>query len=339
MELSASVLAAESELIDAGETPEPEPALEIEPEQETVSAPAAPFDTETMAELYVAQGLTDKARGVYERLLAANPGDARLEGLVASLAPSAPVQHTGPTVREFFARMASRRPGERSAAAAPPADDDFAEISPFSEPLAAPLEEEVAAAAPNDEPELIPFVEAAAPEPEPEPVQQAEAQGDVEQEEFSVPSARPTPASSSDVAPALERTAAMRTPTGSLDALFSNRNPGTSEDSAASALAQAFGATAEEEPLIVGRPARAASAELSLDSVFRDGPARPPRNSQSFSFDQFFTAGAVNAGTADRPDAETPSSSSEATPGEPPAERSADDIQQFNSWLQGLKPR
>ena len=145
------------------------------------------------------------------------------------------------------------------------------------------------------------------------------------------------PAAAHEVRPAYLEL--KETTPGSLDVLFSNRNPGSSEDSAASALAQAFGATAEEEPLIVGRPARAASAELSLDSVFRDGPSRPPRNSQSFSFDQFFTAGAVNAGTADRPASDTPSTSSEATPGEPPAERSADDIQQFNSWLQGLKPR
>jgi hypothetical protein len=146
--------------------------------------------------------------------------------------------------------------------------------------------------------------------------------------------------SSADVAPAIERAAAMRTPTGSIDALFNHRNPGTSEDSAASALAQAFGATAEAEPQIVGRPARAASAELSLDSVFRDGPSRPPRTSQSFSFDQFFTAGA-NAGAAAGPaDMKAPRSSGEMpAQGEPPAERSADDIQQFNSWLQGLKPR
>ena len=126
----------------------------------------------------------------------------------------------------------------------------------------------------------------------------------------------------------------MRTPGGSIDALFGNRPPSTSEDSAASALAQAFGATADTEPLIVGRPARAASAELSLDSVFRDGPARPPRTSQSFSFDQFFTGGAST------PSAPAPRTSGEvAVPGEPPAERSADDVEQFNSWLQGLKPR
>jgi tetratricopeptide (TPR) repeat protein len=322
MELSAAVLAAESELIEAGETPAPEPAVEPDDEPETAPAASAPFVTETMAELYVAQGLPEQALGVYARLLAANPSDVRLQGLVASLTPTQAERQAGPTAREFFARMASRRPGARGAAATPPAEDDFADISPFSEPLAAPLAEDVAAAAPDDDVDQTPFMEWAQ-----EPVAEREV------------TPAEAPSFSSDVAPAIERAAAMRTPTGSIDALFSHRNPGTSEDSAASALAQAFGATAEAEPLIVGRPARAASAELSLDSVFRDGSARPPRTSQSFSFDQFFTAGAVNAGTADRPASHTPTSSDVATPGEPPAERSADDIQQFNSWLQGLKPR
>jgi hypothetical protein len=232
--------------------------------------------------------------------------------------------------------MATRRPGARGAAAVPPAEDDFADISPITEPLAAPLAEDVAAAAPDEEPEPAVFMEDASEEAAPEPV--AEAEEDTE--EIPAPVAEPQ-SSSSDVAPAIERAAAMRTPAGSIDALFNHRSPGTSEDSAASALAQAFGATAEAEPLIVGRPARAASAELSLDSVFRDGPPRPPRTSQSFSFDQFFTPGATNAGAADRPADMKASRSSGEVPaqGEAPAERSADDIQQFNSWLQGLKPR
>ncbi|MEO8334242.1 MAG: tetratricopeptide repeat protein [bacterium] len=330
MELSAAVLAAETELIDAGETPAPEPALEfdgaLEPEPPPPVA-SEPFVTETMAELYVAQGLHDQALGVYTRLLAANPSDDRLQTLVASLAPQHREHETEITVREFFARMASRRPGVRGASATPPADDDFAGLTSFSEPLAAPLAEDVEAASPDDDEYVASPGEASesAPVAEPEDVEMLQ---DV-------------PAASSDVAPAIERAAAMRTPTGSIDELFNHRSPGTSADSAASALAQAFGATADAEPLIVGRPARAASGELSLDSVFRDGPSRPPRTSQSFSFDQFFTPGAVNAGAADRPADVKPSRASGEMPaqGEPPAERSADDIQQFNSWLQGLKPR
>jgi tetratricopeptide (TPR) repeat protein len=319
MELPPSVIAAEAELIAEGESPAPTAATDVESwdfdvtdAQETAPAANAPFVTETMAELYAAQGFREQALAVYVQLLAARPDDVRLQGLVASLAPGKPVRpSSGPTVREFFARMANRRPGMRHASSAPPSDDDFAHEPTISEPeAAAPAE---------------PTGEASASEPSAELAEKA----------------APAPvSSSSDVAPAIERAAAMRTPTGSIDALFGNRSPGTSEDSAASALAQAFGATAEAEPLIVGRPSRAASAELSLDSVFRDGPPRPPRTSQSFSFDQFFT-GAASTGTAERsPSTPTPRSSNDVSAsGEPPAERSAEDIQQFNSWLQGLKPR
>ena len=69
------------------------------------------------------------------------------------------------------------------------------------------------------------------------------------------------------------------------------------------------------------------------DSVFREGGARGPRNSQGFSFDQFFSQNADGERTSSGA-----SSQENAAPGEP-AERTADDIEQFNSWLQGLKQR
>jgi hypothetical protein len=136
---------------------------------------------------------------------------------------------------------------------------------------------------------------------------------------------------------AVERAATTQTrPSGSIDALFGNRGVGTSEDSAASALAQAFGGS-EDSPSISGRPARTAAKELSLDSVFRDGGARAPRPSGSFSFDQFFSEGASGA-PADKPASPTTGAHDVVAPAEP-AERTADDISQFNSWLQGLKQR
>jgi len=121
---------------------------------------------------------------------------------------------------------------------------------------------------------------------------------------------------------------------GSIDALFGNRPTGATEDSAASALSQAFGGSAPDAPPISGNPARQAAGELSLDSVFRDGGARGARNAQGFSFDQFFSQTA---------DGERTSGGAAASPEDPasgePAERTADDIEQFNSWLQGLKQR
>ncbi len=308
IELPPEVIAAEAELIDAGETPAPaaDLALDIESDPEPANGP--PFLTETMAELYLAQGFPAQALSVYAQLLAVHPHDARLRGLVASLTPSDAVGDTGPNIRDFFARLSARRPGARSAAAAPPAAGDFAP------------------------PEQVVVTDDGPPEEAPYSVAEADADATADASAESY-----VEATSEAVAPAIERAAAMRTPDGSIDALFSNRpSGGTTEDSAAAALAQAFGGeAAAPPPVMLGRAAHAASGELSLDSVFRDGPARPPRTSQSFSFDQFFT------GPGERSSGPTPARTSGelAMPAEAPAERSADDIEQFNSWLQGLKKK
>ncbi|CAN5355091.1 hypothetical protein BH09GEM1_BH09GEM1_05170 [soil metagenome] len=300
VELPPEVIAAEAELIDAGETPAPTPAVDETLAPDAVARP--PFVTETMAELYLAQGFREQALAVYSDLLAASPNDERLAGIVASLAPeSAPsADAAGPNVRDFFARIASRRPGSAAAALEPPAYDDFAaDEEPYAhaDVIAATAE---ATEAPPAMPELV-------------------------------------SRTSGDVAPAIERAAATQTPEGSIDVLFGNRSAGKSEDSAAAALAQAFGGGSDvaAPPPIEGRPAHAAKGELTLDSVFRDGPARPARSSQSFSFDQFF------AGGLERPVRLSPPRGVAAASEGPtaPAERGADDIEQFNSWLKGLKQR
>jgi tetratricopeptide (TPR) repeat protein len=91
------------------------------PEGPTVAA-AAPavasgsesvFVTETMAELYVKQGLPEEALGIY-RQLAARRDDPALHRRIAEIEGG---QHaaTGSkeTVRDFFARIGARRPTER----------------------------------------------------------------------------------------------------------------------------------------------------------------------------------------------------------------------------------
>jgi tetratricopeptide (TPR) repeat protein len=85
---------------------------------------------------------------------------------------------------------------------------------------------------------------------------------------------------------------------------------------------------AEPEPApIRGRPSTPAATELSLDHVFRHATPATGTGSQSgFSFDQFFSQQAQQDVKAT--DAEP---SVEASPGQ------ADDIQQFNAWLEGLK--
>jgi hypothetical protein len=279
----------------------PEPVSESVGDSVAESAPPAtpepgvveprPFVTETMAELYLKQGFRREALAVYEQLSSAHPADERLSARVESLRAelAAPAKRSGPPVREFFARFASRRPGERSIASAPPAFDDFG---------------------PSDE-TTADTGESAIPSP---------PRGDAE---------GPATAAS-------DRADATSDPprvSGSIDALFGNQAVDAPEDSAAAALAQAFGQGSEATP-ITGNPTRPAAGELTLDSVFRDGGSRGPRTSQGFSFDQFFSQnvdGEQTSGGAHAP-GEAPES------GEP-AERSEDDIEQFNSWLQGLKQR
>jgi hypothetical protein len=71
--------------------PEPEPVAEAvrepEPEPEPLPSPEEPepLVTETMAEVYVKQGLVGEALGVYRALLARRPGDAGLEARIAEL--------------------------------------------------------------------------------------------------------------------------------------------------------------------------------------------------------------------------------------------------------------
>jgi hypothetical protein len=312
-ELPPAVIAAEAELMDLGDPiPAPahavssEPAPPPAPPQAAPAPPApatqAPFVTETMAELFLRQGFRDQALEVYRQLHAANPGDERLGRLVAELQPSAPAP-AGDSVRDFLARLAMLRPGERAAAAVPPSNDDFAGAGVSPRAPTPPM-----ASAPVEPPSSVPATPS---------------------------SPRATP--SSPRSTSLERGASTQGSGGSIDALFGNRTAGTSEDSAASALAQAFGGAPEPAPPITGRPARAAAGELSLDSVFRDGSPRPPRASQSFSFDQFFSP--ESAAAADRAPASPPSVPAETAAPSEPAERNADDIEQFNSWLQGLKPK
>ena len=328
VDIPPEVIAAEAELIEAREATVSDAPSERLGSQPTASGfaapepapppgspprvtPSQPFVTETMAELYMKQGFREQALDVYKLLLAASPESQRLRERVAELQPREEAD-SGPNVREFFARLASRRPGDQGAAAVPPANDDFASFDSF---------ETVPAATPAT----------AAPP-------QSSAPPGVPPELAGLPMLDDGPAPESEpAAPESQPREGEHTSDGSIDALFGQRPVGQADDSAASALAQAFAGGDNEPPPISGRPARAAAGELSLDSVFRDGGARPPRSAQSFSFDQFFSESAAADAPAEPGPAPTPSQGTGAQP--EPAERSADDIEQFNSWLQGLKQR
>ena len=116
-----------------------------------------------------------------------------------------------------------------------------------------------------------------------------------------------------------------------LEELFTGQPIAPDDEEAALTFAQVAGAVEMGSASVKGKPTAPASTELSLDSVFRDsdsrGTASVARQSQTLRFDQFFAA------AGDEGDAQAPHSAS-APAGEPgsPAE-----LQQFQSWLTGLK--
>ena len=84
---------------------------------------------------------------------------------------------------------------------------------------------------------------------------------------------------------------------------------------------------AAPEPPLPGRPSTPAASELSLDHVFRHAtPATGSGGQSGFSFDQFFSQQAQQDVAA-----------TEAEPSNEGGAGQADDIQQFNAWLEGLK--
>ena len=125
-------------------------------------------------------------------------------------------------------------------------------------------------------------------------------------------------------------------PRAGLDQLFGAA--AGADTSAADTLAAAYGASRAAEPTqaplpeqpqadpLSGRPARPAGSDLSLDHVFGSPrQAGAPRNTGSFSFDQFFADDGSSAPA--REEAPDPV----ASPGD------EEDLERFNSWLHKLK--
>lgn len=210
---------------------------------------------------------------------------------------------------------------DREAAAEAPSEGGAADL-PFLEPF--PVREAAAPEAPEPAPapepaDVEPRWEAAEPTPAREPVRE--------------PARAPEPEPARPVAGV--PTANGRPGSGSLDVLFGVERVDGGDENAASLLARAFGtgelpAVGGEPPRpetpIGGRPSERAPTELTLDAVFRDSDRpRSRRSTGEFSFDQFFS--------------EQPASE-EGVPSTSDAEAGApEDIQQFNSWLQGLKKK
>jgi hypothetical protein len=144
--------------------------------------------------------------------------------------------------------------------------------------------------------------------------------------------AAPRVSSPAVTAPSVTAAASSAESVTSLDQLFAGGTISPEDEHVALAFAQVAGAVEMGAASVKGKPTAPAATELSLDSVFRDADADArvtgtvPRQSQTLRFDQFFaTAGE---------ESEPPPPPVSAPAGEPgsPAE-----LQQFQSWLTGLK--
>ena len=278
-------------------TPAPAEAPELA-EGTQPEPPAAPFVTETMAELYLQQGFTAEALEVYRQLSAESPGDESLRERVRKLergdrtslpldiipddAAAGAIESGDGIVHDL---MPERAPVvEREEPAEPAARGPLATVRSYFAGLAA----------------------------------RRAVQG--------TRRARTAPRVSSPRA-----AVAAPAPAPSLDELFSGSAIAPGDEDAALAFAQVAGAVEMGSASVQGKPTAPASSELSLDSVFRESEPRATapvaRQSQTLRFDQFFAA------AGDEGDAPAPATGS-APVGEPgsPAE-----LQQFQSWLTQLK--
>ena len=313
-ELPPEVIAAEAERLDAsGATVPDDVVATAEAESETVGGELSFLDVG-------APSGSESAEATETEVAEAHADDAEAE---PEPVPAAQRPFVTETMAELYLKQGFRTEAlavYEQLSAANPSDERLAE-------RVASLRAEAAPAAAAGPPVREFFARFAARRP----WERAAAAAPPSENDFAAPGL-PAELPPEVIAAEAELIDAAPAPTGgSIDALFGNKPTGTTEDSAASALSQAFGGSPDTPP-ITGNPARQATGELSLDSVFREGGARGPRNSQGFSFDQFFSHNAEGERTSGGAAQEGPAT------GEP-AERSADDIEQFNSWLQGLKQR
>lgn len=307
------------ELHQDGEISASEPATPELAEHERME-PAEAFVTETMATLYLQQGHLELALDTYRRLVDQRPDDAGLRERMAAVeaqasamsqttapadverASAEPTAHSyaGPTIREFLSGLMTAR----RTASEP--------VAPWaSEPSGAELTQEQAAFHAAETPLSTPRV---VPEPSLEP-EHTETES-VEAPQATQATARPTPSSSATVS-------------GSLGALFSGADAAVADTAAAETFAEAFAPDGPETAPLQGMPAHRASSELSLNHVFKGSTQPRAAGSEDFSFDQFFTEDAATEGEP------APASSADAPIA--PAAEGADDIAQFNAWLNGLK--
>lgn len=284
-----------------------EPAEATQPEP-----PAAPFVTETMAELYLQQGFNAEALDVYRQLSAAYPNDEKLKERVRKLSRG-----------DRTSLSLDIIPPEPAAASAAVRTDGIVhDLMPERSPVASATPDNGRASSPEASVRSY-FAGLAA---------RRAVQGNGRTRTTPAATELPeAPAPASPPSPAEGSAAAAASASSSLDALFVGAVIAPGDEEAALAFAQVAGAVEMGSAAVKGKPTAPASSELSLDSVFRAAEPRASatisRQSQTLRFDQFFATG------GDEGDAQA------ASPGAAPAGEpgSAAELEQFQSWLGGLK--
>lgn len=268
----------------AGTMPPPTlaaPVLDLETPVEAAPTATGAFATETMADLYVAQGYPEQAIDVYRQVLAQRPGDAGLLGKIEAL-EAAPASRTSGT-------------------------GEVAAVESTASAAVAPV-----AAAPADGPTIRDFFGAVARW---RPAQAEPAAAGYDLGIFA----------GAQISDADEHAARL------IAALYPEPVGGSNGDGASHGEAAARSAAPEPAP---EHAAHAATPEPAPSHASAESaPNRPSRRSSaSFSFDQFFSQ--PSGGMPPR--SATPSASSAPVA---PAAQSPEEIEQFQSWLGGLKKK
>ncbi len=283
-------------LMATEEEREAEEADVYEVSSELPESPA--FVTETMAELFVAQGFVARAIGVYEELVVRRPDDMALASRLAALQASLDAEPVA------------------SALSVTAPDDEAPAEQPFSSTPSAPL----AAFTParSSTPRAVPFI--------------APAPRRTAREWLSLLAAmqvaRRTPVAGHVVV-------SMPTPADGLASLFGSA-PLPIDDVAARSLATAYGGAVpldSSTPLFASGeftlPTESPREPVSA------APTEPASGSGVYSFDRFFPDPATTAnGPSASSDAPTATSPSSAAPDDPTSPGA--DLAQFSHWLKGL---
>jgi len=313
----ADVAARQESSASASSHSAPEPHIESMP-----VAAATAFVTETMADLYLQQGHPESALEIYHKLVSQRPEDARLRQRMRVIEErmrrrdAAPVVGAavaeGLSIREFLAGIVVRRPTAAVAAAVESARRE-AERQVEREAMALRAQSMEHLKVPTPVAQM-----ASIDEDFGSPFQTPEVALDLESAEAAVEAFRVSFGEPSFEVP-------TETVRGSLDALFTGADAASGATTNKTApAAPAPAPQSAETPPLQGEPAHKAASELSLDHVFKKGRAS---DADRLSFDQFFAEHLVEGSPK-------PGTEPKASP-----RQGADDVAQFNNWLNRLKKK